>query len=166
MNKHPYYIWLLEQAGIPKDYDEICELLFTMDYFWLMDLDKDRSEDGIALRYRYGDIYGYNSMFDIIDSSCSCLEMIIALAMRKETIMGDDAYGDRTWVWTHAMFDSLGLYPGVDYEEAIRKITRWLNRDFSPDGKGGLFTIPSCNRDLRKIDIWTASNWWFASMDI
>jgi hypothetical protein len=151
----------MQSAGIPREYHDICELLFMVDYVWLIDLDKDRAEDGRALRYRYGDTHGYCSMFDIMESPCSCLEMIIALATRQGVIMGNDD----AWVWIKPMFDSLGLKPGMDYEDAMSKISRWLNREFHHDGRGGLFTIPDCDRDLRRFPTWTQANWWFAAID-
>lgn len=162
MSNHPYFKWLMQSAGIPKTYETVCELLFTTDYIWLIDIDEDRAEDGITLRYRYGDEHGYNSMFDIMDSPCSCLEMILALAKRQGIIFNDE---DDIWNWVGPMFDSLGLSPGIDYEDALFKISRWLNRKFYPDGRGGLFTIHNCDKDLRKVDYWTQANWWFAMIE-
>ena len=52
MSNHPYFQWLMQSAGIPNEYHYICELLFMVDYIWLIDLDKDRAEDGMILRYR------------------------------------------------------------------------------------------------------------------
>ena len=37
---------------------------------------------------------------------------------------------------------------------AEKTIRRFLHRHYSADGHGGLFWIPGCPLDLRKIEIW------------
>ena len=39
-----------------------------------------------------------------------------------------------------------------DYVREV--ITIFLNREYEPNGKGGLFTIRGCRDDLRNIEIW------------
>ena len=93
------------------------------------------------------------------DRPCSILEMMIALAIRcEEHIMEDPEIGNRTGQWFWNMIVSLGLghmtddYFDLAYvEEAVR---RFLNREYSRDGSGGLFTIERCPQDMRRIEIW------------
>lgn len=162
---HPYFKWLIDMPGFDVKYKTVLSILFITDFKWILDLDSAREEDGIDLRYRFADEYGYASMFDILDAPCSCLEMIVALARRKEVTMSNPRYGDRTWVWMKAMLDSLGIYPGMELEQICYILDRWLNRQFEPTGEGSLFTIPDCHLDLRKVDIYRQSNLWFALMD-
>lgn len=78
--------------------------------------------------------------------------------------MDDPRKGDRTQQWFWGMVNSLGLGSMrddifdrgfVDYT-----INRFLNRDYEPNGKGGLFTIRNCDRDLRTVEIWYQLNWY------
>ena len=39
-------------------------------------------------------------------------------------------------------------------------ITRFLDRDYQPNGKGGLFTIRHCDDDLREVEIWYQLCWY------
>ena len=35
-----------------------------------------------------------------------------------------------------------------------------MNRTYSPDGDGGLFTVRNCDRDLRNVEIWIQMCWY------
>jgi hypothetical protein len=93
--------------------------------------------------------------------------MMVALAIRAETIMDDDGIGDRTGQWFWTMIHNLGLTPMTDGEfdrnrvDAI--IARMLNREYEPDGSGGLFTVRNCVYDMRKIEIWCQLSWYLGS---
>ena len=39
-------------------------------------------------------------------------------------------------------------------------IDDFLDRDYAPNGKGGLFTIKHCDYDLREVEIWTQMCWY------
>ena len=78
--------------------------------------------------------------------------------------MDNPAVGDRTAQWFWSMIVSLGLGSMTDsrFDEYYveRVIDRFLNRDYSPDGRGGLFTIPRCEEDLRDVEIWYQTTWY------
>ena len=85
--------------------------------------------------------------------------MMIALSIRcEEAIMGVPMYGDRTRQWFWSMIASLGLNACYDsrYDEnyVTDVLTRFQNREYEPDGKGGLFTIKNCEFDVSKVQIW------------
>ena len=99
------------------------------------------------------------------DEPCSVLEMMVALAIRcEESIMDNPVYGDRTGQWFWNMIVSLGLGSMTDemydrdYVDNI--VDRFLDRDYSPDGRGGLFTIRNCEYDLRDVEI-THQLYWY-----
>lgn len=129
---------------------------------------ENRYDDGIDLRYRFGNEQGYrDSMIaSYLDNRpCSVLEMIIALAIRlEEHIMDDPDIGNRTGQWFWDMIVSLGLGSmddsKFDKAHAIDVIRRFLDRDYGRDGKGGLFTIEHCRYDMRDIEIWYQANWY------
>ena len=71
------------------------------------------------------------------------------------------------WFW--GMLDSMGLSEMDDsefnlaYVEAV--VQRFLDRDYRPDGKGGLFTIEECKYDLRKVEIWYQACWYLDTLE-
>ena len=126
--------------------------------------DDNRAIDGVDLRYRfaYEEKYDYRIVASVLDGTpCSMLEMMIALAIRCESLAYDPSEGDRTGFWFWGMLISLGLEHMNDYyiynhgrapvEEVIY---RFLHCDYEPNGKGGLFTIPDANHDIRNDEIW------------
>ena len=82
--------------------------------------------------------------------------------------MDDPSIGDRTGQWFWNMVGSLGLGNMVDKEYNCRvadyKIQRFLDREYEPNGKGGLFTVRRCDVDLRGVEIWTQMLWYLDSI--
>ena len=122
-------------------------------------MDLNRAKDGTELRRRYANEFKIANIYDRICGPCSVLEMMIALAIRcEETIMDDENFGDRTDQWFWDMMKNLGLGhmddDEFDEEYVSDVITRFLNRDYEPDGRGGLFFVRNCDIDLRDVEIW------------
>ena len=120
-------------------------------------MDENRAEDGVDLRWRFACERG-NDIYDgDIEGPCSMLEMMVALAIRCEAFMDDPTIGDRTAQWFWEMVVSLGL--GAMYNRRFDRkyveevVSRFLDRDYEPNGKGGLFTIRNYDRDLRDMEI-------------
>lgn len=161
-----YFKWL---CGIVCDerylkecsYNKLFALLHSIDFEVLIGMDQNRAEYGIDLRYRFGDECGFiqpmiASFLDIVP--CSVFEMMVALSIDCENILGDleKNNGPSKWFWM--MINNLGL-SGMDDEnfnekEAKQIIFRFLNRDYLSNGKGGLFVIDNCKYDLRRVEIW------------
>lgn len=167
-----YFEWmygLVYNKKISKrtSYRKLLYCLHNRDFDYILGLDGNRAEDGIELRYRFGNDFGYNQAIiasNLDDRPCSVLEMMVALAHRcEESIMDDPDIGDRTWEWFWSMIKNLNLYSmddknfDRDYVEDI--LTKFLNREYEPDGTGGLFTITSRNDDLRNVEIWYQMMW-------
>ena len=72
--------------------------------------------------------------------------------------MDDPQLGDRTGQWCWGMITNLGLGSMTDdrfdSEYVEEKIDRFLNREYEPNGKGGLFTVKNRDCDMRKVEIW------------
>lgn len=144
--------------------------LHNTEFTYCLGNDKNRAEDGISLRYRFA---YENPEFDdaeaYLDGPCSVLEMMLALSIRcEESIMDNPVIGDRTAHWFWGMVTNLGLGSMYDakYDRRIVDaiLTRFLNRDYEPNGKGGLFTIRNRNTDLRTVEIWYQLNWFLDSI--
>lgn len=140
--------------------------LHGTEFRYTMSRDKNRASDGIDLRWRFMDTRGdcYRLPREL-EGPCSVLEMMIGLVLRcEETIMVDPSVGDRTSQWFWGMVRSLGLASMTDsrfdrryVEDTIQK---FLDRDYEPDGRGGLFTIRDCDQDLRNVEIWIQLLWY------
>ena len=120
---------------------------------------------GVGLRYRYSIYVKRDDVIDILNEPCSVLEMILALAIRcEDTIMANVRYGDRTTQWFWSMIKNLGLSYMTDErfnkDEAIRIIYKFMERQYEPNGRGGLFYMSDRNEDLTQIDIWTQLCWY------
>ena len=166
-NEYSYGRWLYDI--VCKDlfsksisYDQLLSYLSHREFTVIIPNDRNRAEDGIDLRLRYQASTGEH-----INRSkpCSILEMMVALSIRcEESIMDNPAYGDRTAQWFWGMIKTLGLYGmtddrfDIEYVESV--IDRFLNREYEPNGEGGLFKINNCKYDLRKIEIWYQLCWY------
>ena len=167
-----YFEWL---CGIVFDrrylgersYSKLLFLLHSVDFEVVIGMDQNRAEDGIDLRYRFGDECGYiqpmiASLLDVVP--CSVLEMTVALSFQCENIMNDPEKGNRLSKWFWMMIDSLGLASMDDsnFDEGFARfvIFRFLTREYSSNGEGGLFVINNCECDLRRVEIWHQMCWY------
>lgn len=165
-----YFNWLCDVVNVSTvSYDKLLRLLHRIKFRWSNIRDKNRAEDGTDLRFRFRKSIDGLSRNEVLnwhdEEPCSVLEMMIALAIRaEEQIMDNPQVGNRTTQWFWSMVASLGL-TGMsddmfDLIEAKDIIERFLDREYSPDGKGGLFTIRDCEYDLRDVEIWTQLCWY------
>lgn len=172
--QNEYFQWMVEliSDNVPKintsQYGKLLSYLHNVGFFIAIGMDSNRAEDGIDLRYRFG----YEKSHDqaaiavcLDDGVCSVLEMLVALSLRcEESIMSNSDIGNRLGQWFWGMIDNLGLLTMTDSnfdKEYINSVMdKFLNRQYSPDGKGGLFTIPNCKVDLRDVEIWYQMSWY------
>lgn len=173
-----YFNWLFNivcRKRFSKDisYKKLITHLHNVKFKWTIPEDSNRALDGIELRWRFACETGREKSFNIISrdlsGDCSVLEMLVALAIRcEETIMDDPRVGDRTGQWFWGMVSNLGLGGMTDScfdkQEANDKLEIFMNREYSPNGKGGLFTIRNCKYDLRDVEIWKQLCWYLDNL--
>lgn len=178
MTKHyvedRYFEWLYDVAcgnrySRNTSFRKLLMQLHGTEFTYSMVRDGNRAEDGMDLRYRFA--YECKDIVDAeryLSGPCSVLEMMVALSKRtEETIMDDPRVGDRTGQWFWGMIANLGLGSMTDdnydrrYVEDV--VTRFLRREYEPDGRGGLFTIRNRNKDLRHVEIWYQLCWYLDS---
>ena len=173
-----YYQWLFNTVDDGKrptslSYDKLLRRLHNTDFRYSILRDGNRAEDGRDLRYRFAITQGYSDEYEIIlkylNRPCSVLEMMIALAVTcEEDIMDDTSYGNRTGQWFWGMIVNLGLGSMTDnrfdeqYVDSV--VNRFLDRNYAPNGEGGLFTIRHCDRDLREVELWHQLCWYLDSI--
>lgn len=170
--ENEYFEWLYDQVCDGKNehvsYRELFTLLHSIDFRWCIPRDENRAEDGIDLRYRFAircDERNEKIILRALNFPCSVFEMIFALAIRcEETIMDDPSRGNRTKQWFWRMINNLelgGMYDSrFDKYYVIECVERLLDREYAPNGEGGLFTIKHCKYDLRTVEIWTQLCWY------
>lgn len=171
--RNEYFKWMTDivcgdRFSRECSYSKLLKHLHSIDFTWIIPKDSNRAEDGKDLRWRFA-YFNHIDDYRDLNGPCSVLEMILALAIRcEESIMDDPAYGDRTSQWFWGMITNLGLGgmtdSRFDISYADNVIDRFLNREYDPDGQGGLFTIRDCEYDLRDVEIWAQMNWFLDSI--
>lgn len=147
-------------------YRKLLMFLHNTEFRYSILRDENRADDGYRLRYRFTtDKHYEDEDAEYIDGHCSVLEMMLALAIRcEESIMDDPHVGDRTSQWFWGMINNLGLGAMndniFDKKEASYIVERFLDREYERNGKGGLFTVRNCRKDLRKAEIWYQLCWY------
>ena len=168
--RNEYFNWMCRLVSDERrsGYHRLLKFLDSVIFQYTIPMDGNRADDGIDLRYRFGYENGYSNAevalyLDV--TPCSVLEMMVAMAFRcEEHIMSDPDIGDRTSIWFWDMVNSLGLGDMVndnfDIDRADYIIDCFLNRKYSRNGEGGLFTVPNCARDMRTVELWAQMNWY------
>lgn len=167
-----YFSWLCQFVydDIPTEpsYTRLLMLLGDIPFTYILPRDENRYSDGIGLRYRYCREHGIINEDEAEEfanrSRCSVLEMLIALCLRcEESIMFDEKYGDRTGQWFWNMIVNLGLGKMTEdhfnEQEAREIISRFLNREYGPNGEGGIVRVYD-HGDLRNVEIWYQAMWY------
>lgn len=163
-----YFDWLFDLVCEDRfspdiSYRRLLDQLHNTRFRYSIPMDRNRAEDGVDLRRRFALYQGYEDSCDLVleqlRGPCSVLEMMVALAVRcEENIMDDPRVGDRTQQWFWGMIANLGLGSMTDnrYDETYvdEAIDILLNREYEPNGRGGLFTVRHCNVDMRTVEIW------------
>ena len=143
--------------------------LHAIEFRYSIPNDVNRAKDGVNLRYRFTLSKGYDHEYEYLDGPCSILEMMVALAIKCEEFMDNyTEVGDRTRQWFWGMITNLGLGSMTDIRFDRRfvdeVIERFLDREYEPDGKGGLFKVKNCDTDLRTVEIWYQLCWYLDSI--
>lgn len=177
--EYEYREWLVSLAfGLCEgfgDYRELFEYLYSREFVWIIDRDRNRAADGVCLRDTFANIYKYQNIRSYLTAPCNMLELMISVADRSEKqFMSDAELGDRTGMWLYEMLNSLGIADLTDgyFDETVarRAIDVLLARSYCRNGRGGLFTVRNRNVDMRKAEIWHQMNWFLdevnESMDV
>ena len=162
-----YFNWLYNFV-CGESFDRFSKLLTRLhetEFRYSIRNDQNRASDGVGLRRRFCHENNCVDRLAYLAGPCSVLEMLIALSIRcEESIMDDTFYGDRTTQWFWNMIVNLGLGGMIDQlfdiQEVDTILERFLNREYEPDGRGGLFTIKNCEDDLRDVEIWYQLCWY------
>ena len=162
-----YFDWIFDFVGINEKYDKLTRYLNSKDFYYLLPMDENREADGIDLRYRfaYENHLDYRMVCHYLDNRpCSILEMMVALSLRCFQIVKDSAPSFDVYNLFNDMLESLQLsYMDDQHFNMIiadEILCAFLERKYSKNGVGGLFTLNHCLRDLTKDEIWCQAMWY------
>ena len=173
-----YFEWIFDMVcgsrfSTDTSFRKLLAHLHNTEFRYSITNDKSRAREGENLRHRFAitqmpGVPEYE-ILDILAGPCSVLEMMVALAVyAEEHIMNNPQIGDRTGQWFWNMVVSLGLGDQMDIRFDKRYVEdtlqRFLNREYQPNGQGGLFTIRNCNCDLRKVEIFHQLCWYLGAI--
>lgn len=174
MDRSDYFYWLCEMVCVDGRYNDtsyyrLAELLFQEEFYWVVDYDEDRADDGLEMRNRYRYEGGQE---DPGSGTCSVFEMLVALADRMEQIL-DELDGEcKTPIFFWQMIENLTLDRFSDEyferlsesaqrsaeQRILKKLHKWMDRDIDYNGKGGIFPLRQPKRDQRDLDFWYQAN--------
>ena len=159
-----YFEWLTYVVNIGKDHTELARMLHNREFYSICSNDQNRVDDGKMLRNIFRDETLYNNYASIDRPNCSVLEMLVALAIRMESILEDPNEGDRTVIWFWEILDNLGLSKYTNYNikygagnpvtEINDIVDNLVERRYKRSGEGGLFPLKNATKDQRKVEIW------------
>ena len=158
-----YREWIADEMG-RSGYSILFDLLYGIEFRWVLERDADRAEAGKNLRLRFENISGMECRDEWLEWPCSVLEMLVGLAYSIEDhVLYDGTKGDRSAIWFWMMLENLGLDVCTDTWMRLtpgsssfveRTIECVLDRAYSPDGYGGLFPLRNPSEDQREVEIW------------
>jgi len=165
-----YFTWLYRQVGDPliqnpiRTYWKMLRQLYTKEFVWIIPNDDNRIEDGKELRHEFVDETELKNVdLGWIQLGCSMLELLVGLSRRLSFEGGGEP---REWFWE--LIDNLGLlkYNDKRYDakpETSEKVIdtvldRVIWRNYSPDGRGGLFPLKSPRQDQKDVELWYQLN--------
>ena len=164
-----YFRWLIatflrDEQGNPNGYDILLEQMFRKEYYYTVDYDENRAEDGLYLRERYlNSISGRNGT--VPEGPCSFLEFVIGISIRLEGMLIDgEPIHISEYFWELVSRLRLTEYTNDMYGDDSTQfvvdaiMTDLMDRNYDRCGSTGLFPLrPPC-RDQRKTEVWYQLN--------
>lgn len=157
-----YFDWLYFMV-VPNGgkFRKLLTMLHTMEFKYFVEYDENRASDGVNLRWYYVDDGGDDEILRWKEP-CTVLEMLIALAMHMDKIVGDRELDIVHWFWL--MLDNLDLAwmkdDKYDKTYVYGRVAMFLDREYEPDGNGNIIYIPDSPDDLRDVEIWNQMCWY------
>ena len=160
--KPSYFLWLSELIDLNGQYDAggyfyLVRMLYNKEFYWTIEHDENRSDDGKELRRQFAEENGVDDI-SAIDGPCTVLEMMIGLAMRmnSEVDVMDSKEKVAEYFWLFVK--NLGLEgctdDAFDVEFVNERVRILVDREYLFDGSGGLFPLKHCDRDQRGVELW------------
>jgi len=160
--KKGYFDYLVEKVCDKKhkrvDYIPLLDLLHSIPFTVVIEMDENRVNDGAFLRERYlqsEDLYAYLYEFD--DEKVSCLEVLIGIADRLEyevgNIMEGDHTSDRFWLLLRNL--DIEKYTSDNYKPLVvkEKVRNWMMLKYKKNGVGSIFPVKHSQKNMKSLQI-------------
>lgn len=151
-----YLDWLYAMVGRRAenvDHTKLLAHMHTWEFVMLIPNDDNRCSDGIAVRKEFLRKTGSRPTRHWLELGCSVLEMLVGIARHLSFEM-DGEVGE--WFWH--LVDNLGLARYNDRRFNARQVDRAMERliwrQYSTDGRGGLFPLENPHEDQRQVELW------------
>lgn len=168
----PYFDWLCIFVGLNKsipgrNYNELVNALHHMEFKPKLQMDTNRGADGLQLRVEFMNEHGpWGSATN--RGPCTMLEFLVALSRRMSFLTYGEGNHGQTEYYFWKLIGNLGLKKVTDdkwhfingdffTEDAVWRVNE---RQYMPDGSGGLFPLKRPNQDQRTVEIWYQMNAW------
>lgn len=158
-----YLVWLYRQVGPDsienrnrsRTYWTLLRFLYRKEFTWSNNVshDENRAHDGTDLRRQFLEETGLRPEGDFLEMGCSFLEMLVALSWAVSW-EGGGTQAARFW----EIIENLGLITCADStnldEGVVNQILdRVINREYAPNGAGGMFPLANPEQDQRDVEI-------------
>lgn len=175
----PYFDWLCILVGIDgrstrRNYGYLARALHRMEFRAKLPIDQNRGMDGLQLRVEFMQLHGeFGSATN--RSACTMFEFLIALAKRMNFLMHGNEQNHYTEYYFWILLRNLRLdkltddkwgYMNGDFfvEDAVYRV---VDRQYNPNGDGGLFPLKNPGADQRGVEIWyQMQNWLSENCDL
>ncbi len=170
-----YFEWMCKIAipfskQVKESYRYLFEWLNNYPFRYSIPMDKNRYDEAVDLRYRFGYEFGidpYIIQEELDYRVPSVLEMMVALILYcDEHILDTQDINDADNNLFLRMLHSLKIDDMTDDEfdeDSVKDIIdAFLDRNYYPNGEGGLFTVNNPREDMRKVEIWYQCMWYLS----
>lgn len=165
-----YIKWLQNRVDLidtKGSHDSLFKELASYNYDYILPMDENRAQDGIALRYQF---YQNSDSYPrwVLTQPCTFLEFLVALAERMSFICSsyvEDMIKGIFW----KLLDNMTIsnltddeWEQLDGEKQVGwAISRVCNRTYDADGTGGLFPMAKPKQNQREIQVWYQMQQYF-----
>jgi hypothetical protein len=174
--KNAYFSWLVEKVQPDDMHWCLLRRLHQKDFIWLESVphDENREHDGVGLRIEFAEDNEWRTedVLEILAGPCSCLEMLVALAIRIERdIMYVPDDGDRTGEWFKLMLQNMNLLAmdDTDYYQPFvdQVLDDIMSRHYKRNSKGSIFPVKNTRgKDWRTTEIWMQMMLYFSEQGL
>ena|ERR1044072_4481040 len=151
-----YLEWLYLQVGRQAknvEHWELLKKLLSWEFVMLVPNDDNRCSDGIAIRKEFTRDTDVRPSHIWMNMGCSVLEMLIGISRHLSFEMDRD---EGFWFWH--LIGNLGLTRFNDkrYNDRVvdQILERLVWRQYSYDGRGGIFPLREPYEDQRDVELW------------
>lgn len=162
-----YFGWLSSLVVNEDDFNKYNSLLQKLNnetFHYSLDMDGNRYQDGIDIRYRFGYEVDINSVYieEYLDiREPSLLEVIAALVVKAyEQILYNSENGYNSVNLFYDIIKSLGLNENSTQEDVYGCAVNLYNHSYGLKGEGGMFTIPNATEPVNEQEIWVQMMWY------